>query len=583
MSNIGHLRSASSNVDIGRSLVRPGKTAAAASVTDVESAARLAGVPVPAKVKTLDQRQVRRERRPVLTKKKKSATYARTTGNTRAVSAAALKLVRGGRLPTGTTTRRDLVNRHLATTNALRALGHADIDETILDARERMVMLMPFRHAPESADELFERFAKANPGEIGEMAEDLAEVDIFQRQPNTLRKALEQMRYNQTRMAAFLQHAMGLTYHPAFKDLPGSPESLLERLVEGDLSDNEFATVLKEYTDHEFTKEQLKEIRQARSNKNVMLQLLQKYHILPSAEQVREALEQATPELQEYLQQASRESLQSELHGEDLDELRQRLLDELADEEVSGEHHTIQIYLEAEEFADQFARKTVDPRDASKRGDPNEFLDAFSELLFQSSSFAGSAKQLLERFGFNNLPATVGSMKEALESKSLQDLLGNMKKSLGDEMRAIGANPDHVQLGAVVRGLSHVHVLTTLIEMTNHFVDSMEAMARAANIPAAPLDASVFLQGMVDILGSHIISTNHFESLLDSLNIPKSAIGTRINALTSMRKLMAALPEKSYPNLMDMNKRMDALAHALDKAIEDEEHQEEAALAPERK
>src|SRR5690606_24929255 len=155
MGNIGHLRSASANVDIGRPLTRTGKTSAAASVTDAESAARLAGVPVPAKTKALDQRQVRRERRPLLTNKKKSAKNARTTGNTRAVSAAALKLVRGTRLPPGATTRRDLVNRHLATTNAWRALGHADIDETILDARERMVMLMPFRHAPESADEMF--------------------------------------------------------------------------------------------------------------------------------------------------------------------------------------------------------------------------------------------------------------------------------------------------------------------------------------------------------------------------------------------------------------------------------------------
>jgi type III secretion system TyeA family effector delivery regulator len=207
---------------------------------------------------------------------------------------------------------------------------------------------------------------------------------------------------------------------------------------------------------------------------------------------------------------------------------------------------------------------------AAKSADANKFLDGYTEVLYASTGFADASKKLLARFGLNELPATVGLMKEALES--MKKALDSTKVELGDDLRQ--PIPDSVHLAATLSALSHMHVLTTLIETTEKFVKSMEGVAKAAGIASAPLDASVLLNGLVEIVDTAWIAPGQFERLLKDLGVKEEP--ATIVTLQGVARMLRELPDKVYRDNNARTAILTAAQDALDTAIDREEALDEA-------
>jgi type III secretion system TyeA family effector delivery regulator len=469
--------------------------------------------------KPLSQRQVRRESSSSLASPRKQAQYLRATGNARGASLQALDILRHGRPAPAAVGRRNVVNRFLGTARAMRAVA-LDVDDVY-----RLALLCPFRHAPDTPRELFELLTGASPEQMEDMAEDLAAVDVFKRPPDKLMKALDSVRYNQRELVAFLQESLGLNHTVAHKGYPGSAEEWSERLQDAG-GDEDVAVILGEIEGLEVNPDLIKLVRRACRNPRELNAVLRHALGLPHQDE------------------------------DGLINLRQALQDDLHEQELS-DGAIIQASLDAGEIAAK----------AGQAEDANAFLDSCADLLFGASGFGDAARKMIARFGLDRLPATVGLMKEALQS--MQGMLESMKKELGGELREARPVRDKVHLGAILRALSHIHVLATLAETVDGLVKSVEAMAHAAGIASPTLDASVMLAGLIDIVNGSRIHSGLFERLLKDMGVEGDT--ARIIVLQGMKQLLRSLPDKAFPDAKTLPASIGAAQELLDAAIDREE------------
>lgn len=494
--------------------------AATATRVAADFAAHAAG---PSADRPLAQRQVRREGKPGLASAGKQASFLRATGETRAASIQALRILRERRPAEAAAGRRNTVNRYLGTARALRAL-EPDIDDV-----HRLALLCPFRHAPETPRELFDLLENANPGALQEMAEELAAVDVLQRPPDRLRQVLESMRFRQSEVVAFLQKALGLDDSIAGRRYPGSAEEWAGRLeTAGD--DQEAAAILGEIKGLQVTPDLARKARQASRNPQELHRLLR--HALG----VRSQQEQ------------------------DLSELRQALEDDLHQQELT-DGDLIRASLAAGAAAADAAARVEGGTDA------NAFLDNCTDLLREADGFGEAARKVIAQFGLDNQRPTVGQMKEKLGA--MRDMLEGMKQELGGELRSGQADRDKAHLGTVIRALSHLHVLVTLGEAVATFVASVESLSARLGIANPSLDAATLLAGLVRIVNSSRVNASHYEGLLKDMGVDDIVI--RINVLQGVKQLLRSLPDKAYPDGQALPASIGAAQQVLDEIIRQEE------------
>ena len=473
-----------------------------------------------ANAKPLSQRQVRREGRPGRLLGKQSAGFLRATGNAQAASVQALGILRDRRIASNATGRRGVVNKYLGTARALRAV------QTDVDDLHRMALLCPFRHAPETPRELFTLLNGASPEALEEMAEDLAGVDVFKRPPDRLKLALDAVRYNQRELFAFLQESLGLPHSAGHNGYPGSADEWAKRLEEA-ASDGEAAAILGELDGLNVTPQLVKILRNASGNPREL------HHRL------RDALG------------LSRQDEKSALAG-----LLQALEDDLHEQELANGSR-IRASLDAGDIAAK----------AGGTEDANALLDSWTDMLYGATGFGDAAGKMIRHFGLHRLPATVGLMQGKLQT--MRDTLESMKQELGGKMQQGIPGDDKVQLGAVIRALSHIHVLTTLTETIGSFVRSAESMARSLETPSADLDASVLLGGLMNIVTSSRIHPGQYEDLLKDLGV--NDIGNRILVLQGIKSILRSLPDKAYSDDKALSVNISAAQAVLDDAIRKEE------------
>ncbi len=110
---------------------------------------------------------------------------------------------------------------------------------------------------------------------------------------------------------------------------------------------------------------------------------------------------------------------------------------------------------------------------AATTKDPQKFVDGYIEAVHGNLSFCDTLKSLNERFG----------------APMLRNTLDDMKKALGDHLRAITSSGDKARLRVILNDLSNMHTSTTFLEELEALADRQQRLARASGkrhgIPSA--------------------------------------------------------------------------------------------------
>jgi hypothetical protein len=134
--------------------------------------------------------------------------------------------------------------------------------------------------------------------------------------------------------------------------------------------------------------------------------------------------------------------LQDASDPQDRMRLRQRIQDQLREFERSNEGATV------------LASFNAAPR-ASRTADPVSFLQTYVDLVAVPRSFAAALKLLLSRYQLD----------------SIEGILDNLKKALGDDLAAATPSQDTRRLGAVLTDLGNLSLSSSLIERVKDLVD----------------------------------------------------------------------------------------------------------------
>lgn len=420
----------------------------------------------------------------------------------------------------------EIVNQYLGLREALDYLERpaADHDDVFYKAR-----LLPVGERSLSAHELSETLSKAR--DEAELAALLTNVLGMERDEKKLFAELKDIRGSQKELMDYLSRALNLD-HPGPKMFAGSVDELYQSLLTADAD---------------------------QANSGAMGELLQKppYRLRGSRQELSAKARRHLGSAQQLAAFVNRE-----LRGDDDAHaarimLRDQVRDALGELEAEW-GDVIETNLDAEPVA---ARSSL----------PREFVRSYSDMLYESTSFADAALQMLEKFGVEELPETVDLMSSALES--MKRRLAAMKKEMGEEMRDL--HPDTIKLHATITALHYMHILTTLIEATETYVRDTNQAAAAAGIAAGGLDAKEFLKGLIGIVASSAswLQPNQFENMLKKMGVPENM---DVRPLHKILDMLRTLPDKAYVDNHARNTAIEGARGAIDKAVEREEARAEA-------
>ncbi|WP_048439640.1 hypothetical protein [Caenimonas sp. SL110] len=207
-----------------------------------------------------------------------------------------------------------------------------------------------------------------------------------------------------------------------------TPQDFSELLRHSANDDEEFQHFLEDILSGlDITADDAKELgdklKQARNDDEKLMKLLAKVQNLPQPPRETSAIER--------------------------ERIRQRIHDELREFERSNEGAMVLASFNAAPVA-------------ATTAEPASFLDTYTELVTVPRTFAGALKVLLQRHRIDTLEA----------------LLSDLKKALGDDLSAATPSHDTRRLGAVLTDLGNMVLSSSLIESVAELVDLMRRIER---------------------------------------------------------------------------------------------------------
>lgn len=184
--------------------------------------------------------------------------------------------------------------------------------------------------------------------------------------------------------------------------------------------------------------------------------------------------------------------------------------------------------------------------------EPNRALEAFYEIVTQSTGFADTCRSLLSRFSFDKMESVIATITRAL----------------GDDLKALHPSVDRTVLSAILQPLSQVKVFATLKDLYERFVEHLDGIARRYDLQLPALDASKLLTGLLDILDGSWVAAHKFESLLRTLGIHGES--ETVAVMQRIHELLRLLPDTAFSGEDRLAVRA-ASQEALNAAIRREE------------
>lgn len=95
---------------------------------------------------------------------------------------------------------------------------------------------------------------------------------------------------------------------------------------------------------------------------------------------------------------------------------------------------------------------------ARESGNAENFIDGYNDLVLDSTGFSGALTMLLNRY----------------KPSELRNILPLMKQALADDLNAEPRSTDKTKLEMLLSDISHMHISSTLLEITSQFISGLQ-------------------------------------------------------------------------------------------------------------
>ncbi|SMP44714.1 TyeA family type III secretion system gatekeeper subunit [Noviherbaspirillum suwonense] len=193
--------------------------------------------------------------------------------------------------------------------------------------------------------------------------------------------------------------------------------------------------------------------------------------------------------------------------------------------------------------------------------EPARFLDAYGEITSEKSTkFTAVLRNMLKFY--------------ALDDINVQ--IDRTKKALGDDLRAERSSSDKAHLSEILDSLSSMHLSTSFLMMVDEFEEKLAGAAARAKVEVPPVNGTMMVLGLLDVIDSGSSQPSQFETLLAKLGLDCDA-WTEIFTLQGIKEILRTMPDRIYDSIRGLGKLQEAAQTVLEAAILREEA---AAPAP---
>ena len=158
----------------------------------------------------------------------------------------------------------------------------------------------------------------------------------------------------------------------------------------------------------------------------------------------------------------------------------------------------------------------------------------------------------------------------SLVSEEINAQIDRTKKALGDDLRAENSSADKAHLAEIIDNLSSMHLSASFVMMVNEFEERLAGAAAMAQVEIPPVNGTMLMLGLLDVIDSGSSQPSQFESLLNKLGLNKNA-WTEIVSLQGIKEILRSMPDRIYDNLKGLARLQDAAQTVLEAAILREE------------
>jgi type III secretion system TyeA family effector delivery regulator len=455
--------------------------------------------------KPLAQRQLQRETTRGAMSSHQAAKSIRLAGG-QAVARMALDMLRLKKLPAAPLSRQEAVQQHQALQLVDAILGDNPEEVEWLVAASLVKGKTP--GSRRELEDLLEKVTD-DPIAFGDMFAEAFGENV---EPEKARKLLQATRRKPRQMGSVLRQLLGLANAPAMKRRNVSPEKLARDIIESGNNPELLAALLEGMEGMLGKPEQLAQIRALRSDARKLADYLRRMQGSPDGiNEERDAL---------------RESVQGALRELELTE------------------------------RDSLHRSYNAERAAEGSGDPNQFLDAYHEVVETGDGFTKVLRTMLRHYSADKLGSELSRMKQAL----------------GDDLHAATPSHDMVRLSAILKDISNMHLSTSLLTMVEQFRENCEGAARAAGIEPKPIDTGMLMRELVDIVDTQFVAPRHFETLLKTLGIRSDQ--EIIIAMQGIMGILREMPDRIFRDDKVLPSLLKTAQELLDATILREEDQQ---------
>jgi hypothetical protein len=121
-----------------------------------------------------------------------------------------------------------------------------------------------------------------------------------------------------------------------------------------------------------------------------------------------------------------------------------------------------------------------------------------------------------------------------------------------------------------------MHLSASFLMMIDEFEEKLAGAAARANVAVPPVNGTMMVLGLLDVIESGSFQPSQFEMLLSRLGLDKNA-WTEIFTLQGIKDILRTMPDRIYDSIKGLAKLQDAAQTVLEAAILREESATPAA------
>jgi hypothetical protein len=187
--------------------------------------------------------------------------------------------------------------------------------------------------------------------------------------------------------------------------------------------------------------------------------------------------------------------------------------------------------------------------------EPARFLDAYGEITSaESSKFTNVLRNMLKHY----------------KLEEINGQLDRTKKALGDDLRADQSSGEKAHLSEILDNLSSMHLSTSFLMMVDEFEEKLAGAAAKAKVAVPPVNGTMMILGLLDVIDSGSSQPSQFETLLAKLGLDKN-VWTEIFTLQGIKEILRTMPDRIYDSIRGLAKLQEAAQAVLESAILREE------------